>query len=1424
VFESLFFVFFVVVESHHCHIMFAEELTGSAARKRQEKNRARRRQIKAQQQQQQRPAGGGITRNVAAAAAASSSGDSSNNIAAAQGGEVSSPSADVALNAGIGSTPKAGVTASATNAQPSNQQQKQQQQNKKQLSAVEIAAQQRKIRQQRQLQSSSAIKIQSLYRAHTSNSALRDSQGELFDRRLSDLATLGALLTKAGSCADYVPPPATVTVLSVQLLYLTRRTKWNRRRGDLGSTTTSAGSTASGNLMLLPLDSTNMTRLAKYLTLVILPGMTADDDNMDPLLPWLDDALVGRRRVDHLLTLCMEALTGSSAVSTKEVDTTTGEAVGNLFRLVTGADREKRARAAILKYCRNKLILPRGMIDITTPGQTMDTYPGGGEGTGNLDLIRRTRTLLLYGICGGRPIPDNAERNREKCVSDRDRARADRSVSLLLDVLIGVQGKKAASVYSADLEGKLLSRFVEEILSVPLLTWKISAVTVKRLTTPAPAPGTNGVIPFVDMLRAFASQHAEELSRGGVRSILPTTDVPPTKCPALAVMCLLANAVQMGQVCVPINGSDPKRFDFRATNLFFLLMASLVDSAPIGSLSSRHSAVEWVSHGTHSTPIVLSVVVIDQCKALVIDSYVRNLFKCAIDEDIIGVDSIISDKNSKDKKYEDEMAQLGGTSAASLAAREARVDRTRGFWQSSKWANKLSKGMNSLLSGGGEGNALKKSSGQRGEGKLVNTSTISRQLANGSGSSSGMSAIESSYTKKGQVKEKKDVSNSSQQYSTTALFALCRTYGCIIARWGGSGKADIVGRASSSSSSRQSSDVSSSDATDKADPLVQSLLNVMCFSTPIVKTLWAIIQSDQHVVSDLYALIDENKASSPIRCLTIRPRYERTGVLSLVSRRDDGNLGSTVLYVFLCCLAHALILTDDIELHDMNKPLPPHQIRRCVLVLKKLLYRACCLDSVKLPKESSSSCVSNYFGLALIAAASRTMRDMYDRSSRRPLCPPKLWLVEDLLEKEIRRCKSRDDYVSLLSLPVLRVCPFLVSFKRRLRLFERIVTTDRISIQGSNDTHDLQPGVAVRIMRGRVLEDGLIHLNNLGGNLRRRIVVQYISHAGTTETGVDVGGLFKEFWADLSNLAFDPNFALFKATEGSGNCLYPSPSSRTAHGSDHIVLYEFLGRILGKALYEGITIQPQFAHFFLSFLRGDYNFLHMLPDLSTMDPQLYNNLMFLKTYEGDASDLCLSFTVAKDDFGGNEEVPLIPNGADVEVTNANKHRYIGLVAKYHVNDRVREQSEAFVRGLWEVIDRRWLLLFNEPELQVLISGASDGKIDVADMKAHARYTGGYTGLDKHVYRFWNVVSSFSSVEQAELLRFVTSCERPPPLGFMTLNPPFTIQRVGILRDGDKLPSASTCFNTLKLPTYSSEKVLKQRLLYAIKAGAGFELT
>ena len=62
------------------------------------------------------------------------------------------------------------------------------------------------------------------------------------------------------------------------------------------------------------------------------------------------------------------------------------------------------------------------------------------------------------------------------------------------------------------------------------------------------------------------------------------------------------------------------------------------------------------------------------------------------------------------------------------------------------------------------------------------------------------------------------------------------------------------------------------------------------------------------------------------------------------------------------------------------------------------------------------------------------------------------------------------------------------------------------------------------------------------------------------------------------------------------------------------------------------------------------------------------------------------------------------------------------------------------------------------------------------------------------------------------------------LGFAHLHPPFCIHRIPVSSDNEKLPAASTCFNTLKLPTYSSAKVMKQKLIYAVTEGKGFELS
>lgn len=203
------------------------------------------------------------------------------------------------------------------------------------------------------------------------------------------------------------------------------------------------------------------------------------------------------------------------------------------------------------------------------------------------------------------------------------------------------------------------------------------------------------------------------------------------------------------------------------------------------------------------------------------------------------------------------------------------------------------------------------------------------------------------------------------------------------------------------------------------------------------------------------------------------------------------------------------------------------------------------------------------------------------------------------------------------------------------------------------------------------------------------------------------------------------------------------------------------------------------------------------------------------------SDLALTFSVTENDFGEQKEIDLVPGGQHLEVTSASRFRYVNLVADYHLNVRGSAQAEAFLSGLFSVVRPDWISSFTQPELQALVSG-SPAPVDLVDLRKHTAYSNGYFGVDRNVARFWRVVGEFSDDDKARLLEFTTSCARPPLLGFAALQPHFTLQRAA--SNDEALPTASTCFNTLKLPPYSSSKVMKAKLLYAIRAGSGFELS
>jgi ubiquitin-protein ligase E3 C len=86
------------------------------------------------------------------------------------------------------------------------------------------------------------------------------------------------------------------------------------------------------------------------------------------------------------------------------------------------------------------------------------------------------------------------------------------------------------------------------------------------------------------------------------------------------------------------------------------------------------------------------------------------------------------------------------------------------------------------------------------------------------------------------------------------------------------------------------------------------------------------------------------------------------------------------------------------------------------------------------------------------------------------------------------------------------------------------------------------------------------------------------------------------------------------------------------------------------------------------------------------------------------------------------------------------------------------------QGLSDVINLDWLRMFSYRELQTLISGA-DHEINIDDLEQHTNYGNGFTETHSTVITFWSVVRNFSELQKRKLLKFVTSCSRPPLLGF-----------------------------------------------------------
>lgn len=453
-------------------------------------------------------------------------------------------------------------------------------------------------------------------------------------------------------------------------------------------------------------------------------------------------------------------------------------------------------------------------------------------------------------------------------------------------------------------------------------------------------------------------------------------------------------------------------------------------------------------------------------------------------------------------------------------------------------------------------------------------------------------------------------------------------------------------------------------------------------------------------------------------------------------------------------------------------------------------------------------------------------------------------------------------------LEILRNMPFIIPFDVRVKIFRKLVTIDKFRRRhGAVEADQWRLRVVAelrergarerlrrhhaKVRRGKVFEDAFEQFYELHEGLKEPIQITFVDQFDIPEAGIDGGGVTKEFLTSVTKEAFTDELSLFVPNDA--NALFPNPmaldqrqeklrESGLAPDSEDwretitnlLAQYEFLGRIIGKCLYEGILIDVVFAGFFLlkwAAAASDAGYRANINDLREYDQELYNGMMRLKNYPGDVSELGLDFTIEDQVSMPGEPTRiitrnLIPNGDNTPVTNENKLLYINYVARHRLVAQPFAVTRAFLTGLGMIIEPTWLSMFNQSELQRLVGGDSS-EIDIEDLRANTIYAGVYQIGDdgeEHptIKLFWQVLRGMEDSQRRDVLKYVTSTPRAPLLGFSQLSPRFSIRDGG--SDTTRLPSASTCVNLLKLPMYETAALLKEKLLYAVSSGAGFDLS
>jgi hypothetical protein len=289
-------------------------------------------------------------------------------------------------------------------------------------------------------------------------------------------------------------------------------------------------------------------------------------------------------------------------------------------------------------------------------------------------------------------------------------------------------------------------------------------------------------------------------------------------------------------------------------------------------------------------------------------------------------------------------------------------------------------------------------------------------------------------------------------------------------------------------------------------------------------------------------------------------------------------------------------------------------------------------------------------------------------------------------------------------------------------------------------------------------------------------------------------------------------------------------------------LLEFFGQLLGVAIRADVPVALDLLLCFWKSLKNEELSLEDLQEADIITYSLTKNIIEA-TDEMEFQKLFSDFVYDKESQAETdttqfqsesaslrfvyhnlrgEEEELVENGAQKVVSYDNRVEYAEAIRRFRLEELSSTERMTAIRcGMASVVPIEILSIFTAADLDLRICGLPD--VDINYLKRHTTYHVGLMETDQHIEYFWKALESLSQEELRKFIKFACNQERIPfghpcrDEGIVNVPPyPMKIAPPDTQGGADgRFIRAETCMFLIKLPQYSSQEIMTDRLKYAI---------